>query len=405
MTNRGALAGLKVLDLSRVLAGPYATMLLADMGAEVIKVERPGIGDETRAWAPPRTADGTSTYFASVNRGKRSVTATLSDPDDAAAIRQLAAQADIVIENSRAGTLDRYGLGYDDLSAENPRLIYCSITGFGAALGADLPGFDLLVQAASGLMSITGEADGEPTKVGVALVDIVTGLHAASALLAAVIERERSGRGQRVEVNLLSSALSALTNQASAYVAGGATPTRMGNAHPSIAPYEVLHAADRPMTIAVGTDRQFAALAEALDLAWLSADARFAENAARVAHRAELLPLLEEALAQRPAAEWNDLFRERGIPASVINSIPEAFALADELGLDPVVELRKQSDHAGEREIQGTQNSNPATGQHHDAPTHRQVANPIRFSRTPAQYTSPPPELGRRIRADEAFHE
>lgn len=392
MTEQGALAGLRVLDLSRVLAGPYATMLLADMGAEVIKVERPEIGDETRAWAPPRAADGTSTYFASVNRGKRSVTASLSDPDDAAAIRQLAAQADIVIENSRAGTLERYGLGYDDLAAENPALIYCSITGFGAGGGADLPGFDLLVQAASGLMSITGEPDGEPTKVGVALVDIVTGLHAVTALLAAVVERERSGAGQRVEVNLLSSALSALTNQASAFVAGGATPHRMGNAHPSIAPYEVLRAADGPMTVAVGTDRQFAALADAVGLPELATDARFAENPARVAHRGELLPLLESALAEHTAAEWSELFRQRGIPASVVNSIPEAFALAEQLGLEPIVEL-SEPDHGP-----GQDTESPDT-----SPNHRQVANPIRFSRTPVQYSSAPPELGPRIRPDEAF--
>ncbi|MGO3367136.1 CaiB/BaiF CoA transferase family protein [Agrococcus casei] len=377
----GALDGVRILDLSRVLAGPYATMLLADMGAEVIKVERPGIGDETRAWAPPKAEDGTSTYFASVNRNKRSVTASLSDPDDADALRRLARQADVVIENSRAGTLDRYTLGYADLKRENPALVYCSITGFGAKAGADLPGFDLLVQAASGLMSITGEADGEPSKVGVALVDVITGLHAVTAILSAIIERDRggSGEGQHVEVNLLSSALSALVNQASAYVAGGAEPARMGNAHPSIAPYEVVHTADRAMTLAVGTDRQFAALAEAIDMPEIATDARFAENAARVANRTELLPLLEGALAERSAAEWSEVFRARGIPASVINTVSEAFAFAEGLELDPVIEIES------------------------DGIRHRQVANPITFSRTPVRYSSPPPGVGPRIRADETF--
>ena len=375
----GALDGVRILDLSRVLAGPYATMLLADMGAEVIKVERPGTGDETRAWAPPRAEDGTSTYFASVNRNKRSVTASLSDPDDAAALRQLARDADVVIENSRAGTLDRYGLGYDDLKRENPALVYCSITGFGAAAGADLPGFDLLVQAASGLMSITGEADGEPSKVGVALVDVITGLHATTAILSAIIERGNSGEGQHVEVNLLSSSLSALVNQASAFVAGGVEPARMGNAHPSIAPYEVVQTADRAMTLAVGTDRQFAALAEAIDQPWIAVDARFAENAARVQNRAELLPLLEGALAERSAAEWSEIFRARGIPASVINTVSEAFAFADDLELDPIIEIEA------------------------DGVRHRQVANPITFSRTPVRYSSPPPGVGPRIRADEQF--
>lgn len=382
MHNTGALAGLKILDLSRVLAGPYATMLLADMGAEVIKVERPGIGDETRAWTPPTTAAGASTYFASVNRGKRSVTASLSDPDDADALRQLASQADVVIENSRTGTMARYGLAYDDLRHENPRLIYCSITGFGAAEGADLPGFDLLVQAASGLMSITGDADADPTKVGVALIDVVTGLHAVTAILAAVAERTKSGLGQRIEVNLMSSSLSALVNQASAFVAGGVTPERMGNAHPSIAPYEVVHAADRAMALAVGNDRQFAALADAIGLPELATDPRFADNGARVAHREELLPLIEQALAAKNVSEWSEIFRERGVPASVINTVPEAFAMADELGLAPTVTLRDD---------EGTE--------------HHQVSNPILFSRTPVRYSSPPPELGPRIRSDESFDE
>lgn len=367
----GALEGLRVVDLSRVLAGPYATMLLADLGAEVIKVERAETGDETRAWAPPVGRDGTSTYFAAVNRNKTSVTADLRDPRDIEALRALLADADVFIENARPGIMDALGLSYDILREANPRLVYCSISGFGPDEGATLPGFDLLVQATGGLMSITGTADGEPVKAGVALVDIVTGLHAVTGILSALHARHVTGRGQKVEVNLLSSLLSALTNQASAALNSDTVPGRMGNSHPSIAPYETVRAADRPFALAVGTDRQFRALVEELSLPELADDARFATNTQRVAHRSELIALLERALAADAAAAWVRRLTARSVPAGVINTIPEAFEFASGLGLEPVVDLDGSL----------------------------QVAHPIRFSETPAVYRSAPPDRGPRIRS------
>lgn len=362
----GALDGLMVVDLSRVLAGPYSTMLLADLGAQVVKIERRDGGDETRSWRPPAAPDGTSTYFASVNRNKTSVSADFRDPRDVEDVVALIDEADIVVENSRPGTMDALGLGYARLSERDPRLIYCSITGFGAAGGASLPGFDLLVQATGGLMSITGAENGGPMKAGVALIDIVTGLHASTGILAALHARDRTGRGQLVEVNLLSSALSALANQASAHLLAGATPTRLGNAHPSIAPYEVFEAADRPLVLAVGTDRQFAALAEVIGAPTLASDDRFATNTARVAHRTALLDVIEARMRTRSAASWVEAMMARGIPAGLINDIPEAFEFASSLGLDPVAE------------VDG----------------YRTVANPIRLSETPVQYRSGPPALG-----------
>ncbi|WP_082561646.1 CaiB/BaiF CoA transferase family protein [Microbacterium sp. Root61] len=364
----GALEGIKVVDLSRVLAGPYATMLLADFGADVVKVE-PLEGDQTRGWRPPVAPDGSSTYFASVNRNKRSVTADLRDPDDVAAVRRLVAEADIVIENARSGAMEKLGFGYDALRADNPGLIYCSISGFGATEGAGLPGFDLLVQATGGLMSITGDEDGGPMKVGVALVDIVTGLHAVTGILAALHARAESGRGQRIEVNLLSSLLSALANQASAHLLGGAVPGRLGNAHPSIAPYQVVAAADRPYALAVGTDGQFRSLCGVLGRPELADDERFRTNTDRVRHRDELIEILEERLQSDSAQAWIDQLSAVAVPAGAINDIPEAFAFATRLGLAPVVEI----DGAA------------------------QVANPIRFSETPVSYRSGPPPLGPRL--------
>lgn len=361
----GPLAGLVVADFTRVLAGPYATMMLADMGAEVVKVERLGVGDETRAWTPPVGPTGLSTYFGSVNRNKRSIAVDLADPADRAVVTDLVAHADVVIENFRPGTMDRHGLGPADVETLNPRAVYCSISGFGSGPGAELPGFDLLVQAMGGLMSITGADAQHPTKVGVALVDVVTGLHALSGILAALHARETTGRGQRIEVDLLSSLLSSLTNQAGAHLEAGRVPQALGNQHPSIAPYETYSAADRDIAIAVGTDAQFAQLAADLGLAQLTEDERFATNSARVAHRAELNARLAPAFAARTADEWTERLGARGVPAGPINSVPDAFALAERLGLDPVVEL------AGSRS----------------------VANPIRFSATPVEYVSAPPTL------------
>jgi formyl-CoA transferase len=351
----GPLDGVVVADFSRVLAGPLATMLLADLGAVVVKVERPGTGDDTRAWGP--------TYFDAVNRGKRSVTLDLADPADRALARRLALRADVLVENFRPGTMERLGLGHEQLRAEHPRLVHVSVTGFGADAGAELPGYDFLVQAVGGLMSITGDAQGEPAKVGVALVDVVAGLFATVGVLAALRARDATGEGQRVEVDLLSSLLAALVNQASAFLATGAPPTRMGNAHPSIAPYETLRAADGPLAVAVGNDAQFARLCAVLGVA---ADARFATNDLRVAHRPELVAVLEAALAAGTVAEWTERLTAAAVPAGPVNDLAGAFALASRLGLGPVVDVGGVP----------------------------QVANPIRLSSTPVAYTSPPPALG-----------
>ncbi|MCW2983922.1 MAG: CoA transferase, partial [Conexibacter sp.] len=285
MSPPSALDDLVIVDFSRVLAGPLATMVLADLGATVVKVERPGAGDDTRAWGPPFDERGRATYFQAVNRNKASEALDLTTEAGAARARALIAGADVVVENFRPGVMDRLGLGWEALHAADPELVYCSITGFGAGAGAALPGYDLLVQAVGGLMSITGEAGGEPQKVGVALVDVVTGLFAAVGILAALRHRERTGAGQRVEVDLLSSLLAGLVNQGSAYTLAGAVAGRMGNAHPSIAPYELLPAGAGELVLAVGNDKQFAALCAVLGAPALAADARYATNGARVAHR------------------------------------------------------------------------------------------------------------------------
>lgn len=361
----GPLEGIVVADFTRVLAGPYCTMLLGDMGAEVVKVERPGSGDDTRAWGPPYAPSGQSTYFAGVNRNKVSVGIDLATPEGVRAARELIDRADVVIDNFKVGTLERLGLDYARVSAQHPGLIFCTISGFGSAEGRDLPGYDLLVQAMGGLMSITGPAPGEPTKVGVALVDVITGLHAAVGVLAALHHRDATGEGQLLEVNLMSSLLSALVNQSSAYAAAGVVAGILGNAHPSIAPYEVYATADRPLVIAVGNDRQFASLVTTLGAAHLASDARFATNPDRVAHRVALREEIVALLQAAGADAWQERLTRAGVPCGPINDIGEAFALAERLGLSPIVD-------AG-----GT-------------PT---VAHPIRFSRTPATYRLAPPEV------------
>jgi crotonobetainyl-CoA:carnitine CoA-transferase CaiB-like acyl-CoA transferase len=360
----GALDGVRIVDFSRVLAGPYATMLLGDLGADVVKVEHPGRGDDTRAWGPPYVGDQ-STYFGAVNRNKRSVALDLSAADGRAAAIDLICGADVVVENLRPGTMDRLGLGAADVAEVNPAAIYCSISGFGSGAGAALPGYDLLAQAVGGLMSVTGEPD-RPEKAGVAVVDVITGLHAALGITAALRHRDRTGQAQRVEVNLLSSLLSALVNQSSGYVAAGVVPRRMGNRHPSIAPYEVYPARAGSLVLAVGNDRQFGALCGVLGLADLAGDPRFATNPARVANREAMNAALTAALVTRPAAEWFGLLGAAGVPCGPINDLAGAVALATELGLEPVVEV------AGSR----------------------QVANPIRLSVTPPSYRLPPPALG-----------
>ncbi len=365
-TGPGALDGVLVADFSRVLAGPYATMLLGDLGAEVVKVERPGLGDDTRHWGPPYTADGTATYFAGVNRNKTSLFLDLSTRDGLDDARVLALRADVVVENFKPGTMAKLGLGYEALAAENPGVVLCSISGFGSGAGAPLPGYDLLVQAMGGLMSVTGPAADHPTKVGVALVDVITGLHAVYGILAALRHRDVTGAGQHVEVNLLSSLLSALVNQGAAYVAGGVVPGILGNDHPSITPYGVYATADRPLVLAVGNDGQFRTLCTELGID-IAADERYATNPARVAHRADLRLALEVTLCTRGADHWYATLTAAGVPCGPINDVSAAFDLAATLGLDPVVGV-------------------PGTA----VP---QVANPLRLSATPPTYRTPAPAM------------
>ncbi|RDI69102.1 CaiB/BaiF CoA transferase family protein [Nocardia pseudobrasiliensis] len=360
--DRSALSGVLVADFSRVLAAPYATMLMADLGATVIKVERPGGGDDTRSWGPPYVADQ-ATYFRSVNRNKRSLTLDLGEERDRRRARELARRADVVVENFRPGTMDKFGLSYERVRAGNPGVVYCSISAFGAAEGAALPGYDLLLQAVGGLMSITGSRPDEPTKVGVALVDVLAGLHASVGILAALRYREATGRGQHVEVNLLSSLLSGMVNQSAGYTMAGVVPGIMGNRHPSIVPYEVFDTADRPLALAVGTDAQFAALCRALGAGDLLGDDRFADNPSRVAHAEALRARLTEILGTRKADEWYELLTPAGVPCGPVNDLAGAFALAERLGLHPRV--------AGDL-----------------------VANPIGLSETPVEYRTAPPLLG-----------
>jgi len=363
----GPLSGLLVADFSRILAGPYATMLLADLGAEVIKVEGPK-GDDTRSWTPP-VRDGVSTYYLGINRGKRSIALDLRDETDAALARELARRADVLIENFKPGGLAKYGLDYAAVRVGNPGLVYASISGFGAGPGREVPGYDLMVQAVSGLMSLTGDPDGPPYRAGISVFDVMAGNHAVIGVLAALRHRDATGRGQLIEINLLSSALSGLVNHSSAYAAGGVVPFRMGNAHPSVFPYEPLPTADNDLIVAAANDGQFRKLCEVLGLPELPDDPRFARNEGRTANRDELRPLLVERLRTRPKMDW---FREiiaAGVPCGPINTIDQGVAFADEVGLEPVVT-------AGE----GT-TAMPS------------VRNPIRFSSSEASYRLPPPGL------------
>jgi crotonobetainyl-CoA:carnitine CoA-transferase CaiB-like acyl-CoA transferase len=334
----GPLEGLLVADFSRVLAGPFAAMTLGDLGADVIKVERPGAGDDTRHWGPP-WRDDESTYYLGLNRNKRSVALDLASEDDRELARELGARADVLIESFRPGLMAGWGLDGDTLRERNPRLVSCSVTAFGSSpRAAGLPGYDLLLQAMGGLMSITGEAGGAPVKVGAAVVDLVCGLLAVAGIEAALVERERTGTGRHVEVSLLDSVLTTLLNQGSGWVSAGERPARRGNRHPSIAPYETYEAADRPFAVACGNDRLFARLCEAIGLPELPADERFATNRARVAHIAELGDALEAVFRTEPAAHWVELLRAASVPVGPINDVAEAYALAEELGLQPILE-------------------------------------------------------------------
>jgi crotonobetainyl-CoA:carnitine CoA-transferase CaiB-like acyl-CoA transferase len=364
----GPLSGLLVADFSRVLAGPYATMLLADLGAEVIKVEAP-VGDDTRAWMPPMR-DGISTYYLAVNRNKRSVVLDLKDDVEVVLARELAMRADVMIENFKPGGLDRFGLGYDDVAAGNPGVVYASISGFGTTeQGRVLPGYDLIVQAMSGLMSLTGAPDTEPFRSGISVFDVMAGMHATIGILAALNARGQTGQGQHVEVNLLSSALSGMVNQTSAYVAGGVVPQRMGNSHPSLYPYEPIPCSDGELIITSGNNAQFRKLCEVIGAPRLADDPRFALMEDRNAHRDELRPLLVERLQKRTTMEW---FREiiaAGVPCGPINGVDGGVEFAGEIGLEPVVEV-------GEGEAM--------------VPS---IRHPITFSETPVDYRYPPPSL------------
>jgi crotonobetainyl-CoA:carnitine CoA-transferase CaiB-like acyl-CoA transferase len=362
---RGPLDGLVVADLSRVLAGPYCTMLLADMGATVIKVESPA-GDETRTWTPP-DRDGVATYYLSINRNKRSVVLDFNDGDDVELTRELLRRADVAVENFKPGGLHKFGLDYESVRALNPRLVYLSISGFGTAEGAWLPGYDLVVQAVSGLMSLTGEPDGPAYRAGVAAFDVMTGLHGLIGVLAALRQRDETGEGQHVEVSLLASALSGLVNQSGAYAAAGVVPHRMGNAHPSVYPYQTMPTKDRDVIIAAANDRQFRSLCEVLGIAEVADDPRFRLNADRTANRAELHPLLLEKLHEWTADDLFLALNRAGVPCGPINSIGEGVQLADRLGLDPIV----------------------AVGGEIDA-----IRNPITFGGSQLRYDTPPPSLG-----------
>jgi len=371
VADTGPLSGLLVADFSRVLAGPYATMLLADMGAQVVKVESPD-GDETRTWTPPvrgSAEHAVSTYYLGINRGKRSIALDLREAEDLELAHELARRADVFIQNFRPGGLTRYGLDHATVSAGNPGVVYASISGFGTGPGARVPGYDLMVQAVSGLMSLTGDPDGPAYRAGISVFDVMAGNHAVIGILAALRHREATGKGQHVEVNLLSSALSGLVNHSSAFVAGGVVPYRMGNAHPSVFPYEPLPTADRDLIIAAANDRLFRKLCEVLDVPEVADDARFARNRDRTVNRAELKPILVERLATRGADEWFDLLVAAGVPCGPINTIDGGFAMAEQFALDPVVTVGE-----GERAVP-------------------MARHPITFSATPARYALPPPEL------------
>ena len=368
------LAGVRVVDLSRVLAGPYCTMLLGDLGADVVKVELPGAGDETRTWGPPFVA-GESAYYLAVNRNKRSVALDLRDERAHAAFLRLVENADVVVENFRHGGAEALGVDYDRVRTVNQRIVYCSISGFGRREPAARPGYDFVVQAESGLMSINGDDDGPPFKVGVAVVDVLAGLNAATAILAALHRRERTGEGDRVEVSLLDSALSALVNVAQSTLVTGDEAHRRGNAHPSIAPYQPLRAADGEIAVAAANDGLFAKLAQALGRPDLVDDPRFTTNADRVAHRLELAAELERTLSTRPVDEWLELLGAAGVPAGRIRGVREALEAAAAAGEPPTVLVE-----------------HPSVG------TVPLVRTAPRFSSAGEQQALPPPLLGQHTR-------
>ncbi len=390
----GALAGIKVLDLSRVLAGPWCTQMLADLGADVVKVERPAAGDDTRHWGPPFLKDDAgndtreASYFTACNRNKRSITVDMAHPEGQALLRRMAAEADVVVENFKVGGLAQYGLDYASLKDLNPRLVYCSITGFGQdGPYAERAGYDLMVQAACGLMSITGHADGTPgggpLKVGVAVVDVFTGLYASNAILAALNARHASGQGQYIDMALLDVGMAVLANQAAGFLATGQAPGRAGNIHPSLAPYQDFATSDGNVLLAIGNDGQFARFCAAVGHEAWARDERFATNTARVRHRGALLALMEPLMRTRATADWIALLEDKAVPCGPINTIAQAFD-------DPQVRAR------------GLRVDLPRTAGDGIASV-ATVANPMRLSATPVSYRSAPPGLGQHT--DEVLRE
>ena len=377
-TGAQALSGLRVLDLSRILAGPSATQALADLGAEVIKIERPGAGDDTRGWGPPFLRDeagnetGPSAYFLSANRGKHSVAVNIADPRGQALLRDLAATSDILVENFKPGDLARYGLDYASLSAINPRLIYCSITGFGqTGPNAHRAGYDFLVQGEGGLMSLTGSAEGPPMKAGVGIADLMCGMYAALGILAAVVSRQATGLGQHIDVALMDAQVAMLVNQGVAHLTDGQVPPRRGNDHPTIVPYGTFPTSDGSFILAIGNDAQFARFATLAGAPGLAADPRFASNAARVRNREVLIPLLAALTSGRPAQDWLDLCAAQTVPAGPVNDLAQVFA-------SPQVAARAMRiDMALE-----------------DGRTVGLIGNPLKLSRTPVTYAKAPPDLG-----------
>lgn len=384
-----ALQAVRVLDLSRVLAGPWASQILADLGAEVMKIERPGRGDDTRGWGPPFLHDegGEATdaaYFLSANRNKRSVAIDIAAPEGAALVRRLAAQADILIENFKVGGLRKYGLDYESLKQVNPRLVYCSITGFGqTGPYAARPGYDYMIQAMGGLMSITGQPDGapgdEPMKVGVAVADLFSGMYAAAGILAALRHAERTGQGQHLDVALYDCQIAMLANQATNYLVSGIPPSRLGNAHPNIAPYQVFETADGHIVIAIGNDSQFASFARLIERPELAADPRFETNRRRVENRAALIAEIAPAIRTKPSKVWLEALESVGAPAGPINTIDAVFA-------DPQTRARDMA-----RAIEGP-------GARADAPELPYVPHPVKYSATPARHDLAPPALGAHTR-------
>ena len=366
----GALHGIKVLDLSRVLAGPSCTQVLADLGAEVIKVERPRIGDETRHWAPPAFSDETSAYYATINRNKKSLTVDITKPEGQAIIKKLAADSDIVVENFKVGGLQKYGLDYNSLKQDNPRLIYASLTGFGqTGPDAKLPGYDYIIQGLSGLMSITGPSDGEPHKVGVAVVDLFAGLQLTIGIQAALIARQRTGRGQLVDVALLDSALAMLANVGMNHLASDKVPPRLGNQHPNIVPYQVFAGVgDQHFILACGNDHQFAKLCDVLEVDWQQ-DSRFTTNPARVTNRKLLCQQISDKFAEQPRAHWLAMLSEAGVPCGPINNVSEALAMPQALAREMIVDFAEQGSPV------------------------KALGNPIKLSASPVSYRTPPPSL------------